>query len=101
MMKILSKQKNGDIDIITDSLNEMKNYFEKKKFIYVKYIFKKTGFFMKKLTTKGIITFHLQNEIFFIKKNKLIIIKGFSKLILNNNNSYIYMIYMMKIYPIR
>jgi len=99
-MYVLISNKGGDIDILTANLEKTRIWFEKKDFVYVNYLNKKSGFFMKKLTSNKLITFHIQDEIFYIKDDYMYIIKGFSELIINNpeNKNYIPMIYMMKIY---
>ena len=98
MIKILSKKGGGDIDVITNEVYFVKEKLQKKQFIFKEYLSKESGFFMRKLTTKGLVNFHLQENIFFIYNSNIIIIKGFSELILNSKNNYQYMIYMMKIY---
>jgi len=93
-MDVIKKNSKGnDIDIIVDDMQKNINIFEKKGFVKVPYYY---GVFMKKLSTKGLIVFHLQEEIFFINRKTIFIIKGFKKLIKIKN--YDYMIYMMKIF---
>jgi thymidylate kinase len=94
-MDVIKKNSKGrDIDVVVKEFNESIKKFKKKGFVKVPYVY---GIFMKKLSTKSLITFHLQDEIFFIKDNTIFIIKGFSDLI-NSGRNYDYMIYMMKIF---
>jgi len=86
----------GDIDLLVTSLQEAKVYFSKKKFIYTSYLGKESGFFMKKLTTRGLVNFHIQNKIFYLAENQLIVVEGFETLVLEDTQKYRYMRYMMK-----
>ncbi len=99
-MKIIRKSLNeeGDIDCLVSSLQNSKLNFLDKGFFYAPYLGKETGFFMKKLTIDGLITYHIQDKIFFIYKTRLIVIEGFENLILNSEKNYDYMLYIMKIF---
>ena len=100
MVKLLNRKKSNtlsDIDLLVDDLGYYKNYCISRGFTAVKYINSESGFFLKKLSTQGLITLHLQDKIFFTNQDSIYIVDGFEKLVLDSS-SYLYMIYMMKIY---
>ena len=100
-MKYIRKSKyhfESDIDILTPFPKEIKKMYEAKHLCYTPSLYSWSGYFMKKLTTKGLLVFHIQDEIFFTTEDESIIIAGFAQMILSEDKSYDYMLYMMKIY---
>jgi len=98
-VKVIKRSRGKEIDLLCKNVEIEALKLQRKGFFLSEYLGQQSGIFLKKLTTKGLRTLHLQEEIFYIKPdNTMIIIKGFSQLILTSKYNYDYMIYMMKIF---